>query len=74
MEPLGHGNMSFNRFENCVNRIKYKIGVINDPLGQTHSSSVVNIVFIRILFVLLDFEKCDGRTENMYEHNDHYRS
>ena len=37
----------------------YKTGVINDPLGQTHSHA--NIVFC--CFVFLDLKSGDGRTD-----------
>ena len=44
--------------------IRNKTGVINDPLGQTHSLACSEHWF-RFVFVLLDFEKwgwMDGRT------------
>ena len=44
-----------------------QIGVINDPLGQTHS-----LASSGHWFVLLDFEKW-GRTDDMRENNDPYR-
>ena len=37
-----------------------KTGVINDPLGQTHS-----LAYSEICFVFLDFEKC-GRTDGQH--------
>ena len=41
---------------------KDKTGVINDPICQTHSLPLVNIVLAEICSVLLDFEKW-GRTD-----------
>ena len=57
-------------------RKKNKTGVINDPLGQTHTvSPVANIVFC--CFVLPDLKSADGRTDertdNICENNDYYR-
>ena len=40
---------------------KHKTGVINDPLGQTHSHAVANIVFC--CFVLLDLKSGDVRMD-----------
>ena len=47
-----------------------KTGVINDPLGQTHSHASSEHCFL--LFCSSRFEKW-GRTDNMCENNDPYR-
>ena len=47
-----------------------KTGVINDPLGQTHSHASSEQCFLLICFSR--FEKW-GRTDNMCEYNDPYR-
>ena len=62
--------------DNCciykISKIKNnKIGVINDPLGQTHSHASREHCFL--LFCFSRFEKW-GRTDNMCENNDPYRS
>ena len=47
-------------------------GLINDPLGQTHSHASSEHCFL----LLSRFEKwgrTDGWTDNMYENNDHYQ-
>ena len=51
-----------------------KIGVIDDPLGQTHSLNSSDHGF-RLKFVLFCWilKSGDGRTDNMCENNYHYR-
>ena len=44
-----------------------KTGVINDPLGQTHSHASREHCFSRFQ----KFGRTDGRTDTMYEANDH---
>ena len=55
-----HRNRFFQIF---LDKKSYKTGVINDPLGQTHSlgSSTWTLFSLEICFVLLDFENY-GRT------------
>ena len=48
----------------------YKIGVINDPLGQTHSLASTEH---RFKFVLFGKVGTYGRTYDMCKNNDHYR-
>ena len=50
-----------------------KTRVINDPLGQTNSNSLVSSDHCFSCFILLDLKSWDGRTDNMCESNDHYR-
>ena len=47
-----------------------KTGVFNDPLLQTHSTPVANIVFCGFFS---RFVRTDGTTDNMCENNDPYR-
>ena len=61
---------TFKHFENKTN----KTGVINDPLGQTHSHASSEHCFL--LFCFSRFEKwgwMDVQTYNMCENNDPYR-
>ena len=56
---------------------KYKTGVINDLLGQTHSLASSELC-VRFVLVLLDFEKWGRtdertRTDNMCKNNYPYR-
>ena len=55
------------------NEKKYKTGVINDPLGQTHNLAST-LFSLEICFCFAIFWKVgtDGRTDNMCEYNDHY--
>ena len=58
-------------FSSNVQLKRYKTGVINDPLGQTHS-----LASSEHCFVLLDFEKWGrtyGRTDDMCKNNYSYR-
>ena len=48
-----------------------KTGVINDPLGQTHSHASSEHCFL--LFCFSRFESGDVRTDNMSENNVPYR-
>ena len=62
---------------NCLwQKNRGKIGVNNDPLGQTQSLASSEHCFRLKLVCFLDFDKC-GRTyawtDNMCENNDHYR-
>ena len=50
-----------------------KTGVINDPLGQTHSLASSEHCF-RLKFVSLWKVGTGGRTNDMCKNNDHYRS
>ena len=45
----------------------YKTGVINDPLGQTHSQASSEHCFL--LFYFSRDGRTDGRTDNMCENN-----
>ena len=51
---------------------KDKTGVINDPLGQTHSHASSEHRF-RFKFVLFWLVGTDGRTDDMCKNNDPYR-
>ena len=50
----------------------YKTSVINDPLGQTHSSTISNNYFYA-MFVLWCFEKCWWMYGNLCENSYHHR-
>ena len=64
-------------FNQCLSKNNIdKTGVINDPLGQTHSLAISEHCF-RLTFDLFwkvgTDGRTDGRTDGMCKNNDHYR-
>ena len=63
--------LSYKKLRKKMKIIVNKTGVINDPLGQTHSLASSEHCFLLVCFAR--FEKW-GRTDNMCENNDPYRA
>ena len=61
-------NWNVSIFQNFQKQTVDKTGVINDPLGQTHSLASSEHCFL-LFCVLLDLKSGDGRTDNMCENN-----
>ena len=55
---------------------RYKTGVINDPLGQTHfilPEAITNFTWKLFCFAIFWKVEKDGRTDTTSENSDHYR-
>ena len=72
MNFVAHKNLGHQEFqtENALKSKKstYKTGVINDPLGQTHSyDHYFHLTFV-LLCVILKSERTDNMSENSYRY------